>query len=95
MRARMCGFGDKDRRPITPPPCVRLIITDIITGKEVDCNEIDHGMFVLNVDLWEPDGSKEVNLVKPNPGSSSRDSSSLVSASYSDIATTMVRSDLF
>ncbi|EEY18383.1 VelB [Verticillium alfalfae VaMs.102] len=21
-RARMCGFGDKDRRPITPPPCV-------------------------------------------------------------------------
>jgi hypothetical protein len=24
VRARMCGFGDKDRRPITPPPCVRL-----------------------------------------------------------------------
>lgn len=26
----------QDRRPITPPPCVRLIITDIATGKEVD-----------------------------------------------------------
>jgi hypothetical protein len=36
-RARMCGFGDKDRRPITPPPCVRLVITDVNTGKEVDC----------------------------------------------------------
>lgn len=36
-RARMCGFGDKDRRPITPPPCVKLIITDVATGKEVDC----------------------------------------------------------
>ncbi|KAG5922091.1 hypothetical protein E4U42_005609 [Claviceps africana] len=36
-RARMCGFGDKDRRPITPPPCVRLIITDVVTGKEIDC----------------------------------------------------------
>jgi len=34
-RARMCGFGDKDRRPITPPPCVRLIVTDL-SGKEVD-----------------------------------------------------------
>lgn len=63
-RARMCGFGDKDRRPITPPPCVRLIITDVSTGKEVDCNDVDHGMFVLNVDLWSSDGQREVNLVR-------------------------------
>lgn len=34
-RARMCGFGDKDRRPITPPPCVKLVVTDL-QGKEVD-----------------------------------------------------------
>jgi hypothetical protein len=27
----------QDRRPITPPPCIRLIITDVHTGKEVDC----------------------------------------------------------
>lgn len=26
----------KDRRPITPPPCVKLSITDVATGKEVD-----------------------------------------------------------
>jgi hypothetical protein len=32
VRARMCGFGDKDRRPLTPPPCVRLTITDTNTG---------------------------------------------------------------
>ncbi|QPG99113.1 Velvet complex subunit 2 [Epichloe festucae Fl1] len=70
-RARMCGFGDKDRRPITPPPCVRLIITDIATGKEIDCNDIDHSMFVLNVDLWNEDGTKEVNLVRSSTGSPS------------------------
>ncbi|OAQ64158.1 VelB protein [Pochonia chlamydosporia 170] len=70
-RARMCGFGDKDRRPITPPPCVRLIITDIATGKEIDCNDIDHSMFVLNVDLWSDDGTKEVNLVRSSTGSPS------------------------
>ncbi|KAG6030474.1 hypothetical protein E4U41_000095 [Claviceps citrina] len=70
-RARMCGFGDKDRRPITPPPCVRLIITDIATGKEIDCSDIDHSMFVLNVDLWSEDGSKEVNLVRSSTGSPS------------------------
>ncbi|KAE8444172.1 hypothetical protein EG329_000769 [Mollisiaceae sp. DMI_Dod_QoI] len=73
-RARMCGFGDKDRRPITPPPCVRLIITDTATGKEVDCNEVEHGMFVLNVDLWDEKGLREVNLVRhsgSSPGISS------------------------
>jgi hypothetical protein len=51
IRARMCGFGDKvrdqvesfhllidmqDRRPITPPPCVRLIVRDASSNKEVD-----------------------------------------------------------
>ena len=36
VRARMCGFGDKDRRPITPPPCVKLSMTYADTGKPVD-----------------------------------------------------------
>ncbi|UKZ73447.1 hypothetical protein TrVFT333_001094 [Trichoderma virens FT-333] len=70
-RARMCGFGDKDRRPITPPPCVRLVITDLATGKEIDCNDIDHSMFVLNVDLWNEDGTREVNLVRSSTSSQS------------------------
>ncbi|KAJ4002872.1 hypothetical protein NW752_012332 [Fusarium irregulare] len=68
IRARMCGFGDKDRRPITPPPCVRLVIIDSETGKEVDYNTLDHGMFVLSVDLWDKDGIKEVNLVRSSTG---------------------------
>lgn len=52
IRARMCGFGDKvntsvlhkdrvadtaqDRRPITPPPCVRLVVRNPVTGVEID-----------------------------------------------------------
>jgi hypothetical protein len=35
VRARMCGFGDKDRRPITPPPCVRLCVKYHDTGAHV------------------------------------------------------------
>ncbi|KEZ44234.1 hypothetical protein SAPIO_CDS3176 [Scedosporium apiospermum] len=81
-RARMCGFGDKDRRPITPPPCVRLIVTDL-SGKEVDVNSIDHGMFVLNVDLWNEDGSREVNLVRHSSGTPSI--SSTTPASYGSL----------
>jgi hypothetical protein len=40
VRARMCGFGDKDRRPITPPPCIRLIVMHADTGKEVDVKSV-------------------------------------------------------
>ncbi|KAI0482979.1 hypothetical protein GGR56DRAFT_218388 [Xylariaceae sp. FL0804] len=64
LRARMCGFGDKDRRPITPPPCIRLVVMDKATAKEVDCNEVEHQHYVLHVDLWNAEGDKEVNLVK-------------------------------
>ncbi|KAM3086548.1 Velvet complex subunit 2 [Clarireedia jacksonii] len=82
-RARMCGFGDKDRRPITPPPCVRLVITDVVTGKEIDVNEIEHGMYVLNVDLWSADGKQEVNLVRHSQTSPSI--SSTVPVSYAQV----------
>ncbi|TKA74693.1 hypothetical protein B0A49_04274 [Cryomyces minteri] len=69
VRARMCGFGDKDRRPITPPPCIRLIVLDAATKKEVDFNEVDGTFFLLNVDLWSADGQQEVNLVRHSSGS--------------------------
>ncbi|EGD90465.1 hypothetical protein H112_01924 [Trichophyton rubrum D6] len=64
IRARMCGFGDKDRRPITPPPCVRLIVRDATTKQEVEADEIDTTFFVLTVDLWNAEGDREVNLVR-------------------------------
>ncbi|KAK3383011.1 velvet factor-domain-containing protein [Lasiosphaeria ovina] len=83
QRARMCGFGDKDRRPITPPPCVRLVVRDSKTGKEIDCNEIEHTMYVLNVDLWSDDALKEVNLVRHTTATPSI--SSTTPASYAAI----------
>ncbi|KAK0657183.1 velvet factor-domain-containing protein [Cercophora newfieldiana] len=83
QRARMCGFGDKDRRPITPPPCVRLMVIDKKTGKEVNCNEIEHTMYVLNVDLWSEDALREVNLVRHTTATPSI--SSTTPASYASI----------
>ncbi|KAK8175735.1 developmental regulator VelB [Phyllosticta citrichinensis] len=67
IRARMCGFGDKDRRPITPPPCIRLIVRDL-SGQEVPFDEVESTFFVLTVDLWSHDGRQEVNLVRASSG---------------------------
>ncbi|KKK17202.1 VeA-like protein [Aspergillus ochraceoroseus] len=80
IRARMCGFGDKDRRPITPPPCIRLIVRDAQTEKEIDINEIDTSFYVLMVDLWNSEGTHEVNLVKHSATSPSI--STAMSSSY-------------
>ncbi|KAL1952818.1 hypothetical protein VTO42DRAFT_4123 [Malbranchea cinnamomea] len=76
----MCGFGDKDRRPITPPPCIRLKVLDATTRREIDPNEIDISFFVLTVDLWNADGDREVNLVRHSATSPSI--STATSSSY-------------
>ena len=80
VRARMCGFGDKDRRPITPPPCVRLVVYDEKTGKECETSEFDTNFFILTVDLWDDTGYKEVNLVRHSATSPSI--SAATSSSY-------------
>src|SRR2546421_12183148 len=59
----MCRLEYNDRRPITPPPCNLLIVMDANTKREVDINSLDTAFFVLTVDLWNVEATKEVNLV--------------------------------
>ena len=82
QRARMCGFGDKDRRPITPPPCVRLIITHKDTGQEVDPDTIEGNFFILQVDLWDRDATREVNVVRASSSSPAVSISTATTTSY-------------
>lgn len=82
QRARMCGFGDKDRRPITPPPCVRLIITHKDTGQEVDPDTIEGAFFILQVDLWDKDATREVNIVRASSSSPAVSISTATTTSY-------------
>ncbi|KAF1953881.1 hypothetical protein CC80DRAFT_506738 [Byssothecium circinans] len=82
LRARMCGFGDKDRRPITPPPCIRLVPFDPETNREIDAQEIDSTFFVLMVDLWDHEGTREVNLVRHSSGAPTVSISSSTTTSF-------------
>ena len=37
----LTGYGDgQDRRPITPPPCIRLIVQDALTKKDIDIRSV-------------------------------------------------------
>ncbi|CAO3700062.1 unnamed protein product [Rhizopus stolonifer] len=49
LRARMCGFGDKDRRPIVPAPILQLFVTDN-EGNDVDPEDFDVTFLVVLCD---------------------------------------------
>ncbi|KAL1920649.1 uncharacterized protein VTP21DRAFT_1026 [Calcarisporiella thermophila] len=62
MRGRMCGFGEKDRRPIDPPPVVQLKLMRE-DGGFVPNDSIDTSNFVLHAGLWSPSYQHERNFV--------------------------------
>jgi len=62
QRARMCGFGDKDRRPLTPPPIIKLTVSTS-GGFPIQVSELDVSFFVVLCDVWTADASAKVNLV--------------------------------
>ncbi|ORX90449.1 hypothetical protein K493DRAFT_317977 [Basidiobolus meristosporus CBS 931.73] len=73
-RARMCGFGERDRRPIDPPPIVKLI-----TLKEdgsPNSIPIDSTSFVVHVDLWSSDCQKDCNVLLSTSGTHTRQGAS-------------------
>ncbi|KAI0346865.1 hypothetical protein BDW22DRAFT_466207 [Trametopsis cervina] len=62
IRARMCGFGDKDRRPLAPAAVAKMHVQRPDSSL-VDVDEVDCSFFLVTVDLWSADGTKEMNLV--------------------------------
>ncbi|TFK43767.1 velvet factor [Crucibulum laeve] len=70
LRARMCGFGDKDRRPLAPAAVAKMIVRRE-DNTLVDVDDVDCSFFLVTVDLWSGDGKEEVNLVV-HPSSTDR-----------------------
>ncbi|KAI8334647.1 velvet factor-domain-containing protein [Chlamydoabsidia padenii] len=66
LHARMCGFGEKDRRPIDPPPIVQLIVRQQ-NGEPVDVQTLQIPFFVLHVTLWSGDRTEERNIISNPP----------------------------
>ncbi|TRM68219.1 velvet factor [Schizophyllum amplum] len=62
VRARMCGFGDKDRRPLAPAAVATMVVRRD-DNTLVDVDDLDCSFFLVTVDLWSEDGRQEMNLV--------------------------------
>ncbi|KAK5090495.1 hypothetical protein LTR05_000667 [Lithohypha guttulata] len=70
LRARMCGFGDKDRRPISTAPIVRAVIRDAQTGEEIDYKNagLEVSQYVCFAWIYDIHARDERCSVKTAPG---------------------------
>jgi len=57
VAARACGFGERDRRVIDPPPIVQLVVND--PAGHSDASEMRYPFNVVHCTLWSMDGNTD------------------------------------
>ncbi|EOA83106.1 uncharacterized protein SETTUDRAFT_43017 [Exserohilum turcica Et28A] len=66
IAARACGFGERDRRVIDPPPIIQLLVTDPKTGAP-EQEELRYSLNVVHCTLWNAEGTnEETALIQPD-----------------------------
>ncbi|KAH6636229.1 velvet factor-domain-containing protein [Chaetomium tenue] len=59
--ARSCGFGERDRRVIDPPPIVQLTIHDTTLSKDEVARRLRHQFSVVHCSIWDEKGQKDMS----------------------------------
>ncbi|KAK0711496.1 velvet factor-domain-containing protein [Lasiosphaeris hirsuta] len=59
--ARSCGFGERDRRVIDPPPIVQLTIHDDTLTPEERGRRLRHQFSVVHCSIWDERGTKDMS----------------------------------
>ncbi|KAK4232073.1 velvet factor-domain-containing protein [Podospora fimiseda] len=59
--ARSCGFGERDRRVIDPPPIVQLTISDSSLSQEELGRRLRHQFSVVHCSIWDELGTKDMS----------------------------------
>jgi len=59
--ARSCGFGERDRRVIDPPPIVQLTIVDNTLTPEERAQELRRRFSVVHCSIWDERGVKDMS----------------------------------
>lgn len=59
LAARSCGFGERDRRVIDPPPIVQLQIDDADASPDEISRKIRHPFSVVHCSIWNETGEQD------------------------------------
>ncbi|CAJ2506929.1 Uu.00g081150.m01.CDS01 [Anthostomella pinea] len=63
VAARACGFGERDRRVIDPPPIVQVSIEDPNASKEEIMNRLKNGHSVIHCTIWDETGDQDCSAM--------------------------------
>lgn len=70
--ARACGFGERDRRAVDPPPVLELEAERPATGPVTDIEEINLSHYIVHACLFHEDGLTDVGTFIQPPKTSAR-----------------------
>ncbi|KAI9088811.1 velvet factor, partial [Phlyctochytrium arcticum] len=62
VRARMIGFGEKDRRPIAPPPILQIHLKDA-SGSPIPISHTASTTLIVHAQIYSESGDQDCNLV--------------------------------
>lgn len=63
LNARSCGFGDRDRRVIDPPPILQLDINAPHLARDVVSQMLKSPLNVVHCSIWSADGTEEMSAM--------------------------------
>ncbi|KAJ3067493.1 hypothetical protein HK102_007398, partial [Quaeritorhiza haematococci] len=84
LRARMCGFGTKDYRPVDPAPILQSIVRDS-SGRITRPNLATTPHLVVYASLWSADGQEERGVVLNRGAGARRQEQAGVAPSYTEV----------
>ncbi|AEO58008.1 hypothetical protein MYCTH_2127031 [Thermothelomyces thermophilus ATCC 42464] len=61
LAARSCGFGERDRRVIDPPPIVQLTIHDPSLSEDEMARRLRHQFSVVHCSIWDDKGCRDMS----------------------------------
>lgn len=67
VSARSCGYGERDRRTIDPPPILQLSIDNPDLTPEELSSHLRYSHYVVHCTIWTADGSEECSVI-PDDG---------------------------
>ncbi|KAF4452520.1 hypothetical protein F53441_4632 [Fusarium austroafricanum] len=63
IAARSCGFGERDRRVIDPPPIVQLLVEGPNLTKEDITKHLRYPHYVMNCSILDESGSRDASFM--------------------------------
>ena len=82
VAARSCGFGERDRRVIDPPPIVQLIVQGPNLTKDEISSRLRYGHYVMSCSIYDESGTRDASFMPEEYRQQRRLMGSLVGAPF-------------